>query len=86
MKYEIMACILVNAAFVFGFSNFRHVLPLQANYVKSKIVVHVFFLHNHHLKMNSNNFLVERFFIQMILVLDLLRCFYNEKIDKMDEF
>jgi hypothetical protein len=27
---------LVKAAFVFGFSNMGHVLPLQANYVKFK--------------------------------------------------
>lgn len=40
MKYELMASILVKATFVFGFPNMGHVLPLQANYVKSKIDFH----------------------------------------------
>ena len=86
MKYELMACILVKAAFGFGFPNIRHVLPLQANYVESKIVFHEFFLHRYDFKINPNNFLVGRFLIQIIRVLDLLRCFYNEKSDKMDDF
>ena len=73
MKYELMACILVKAAFGFGFGfpNIRHVLPLQANYVKPKIVFHEFLLHICDLKMKSNNFLVGRFLIQIFLVLDL---------------
>ena len=85
IKYELMACILAKAAFGFGFSNIRHVLPLQANYVKTKILFHEFFLHNHDLKMKFNNFLVGRFFIQILLVLHLQWCFYNEKSEKMDE-
>ena len=71
MKYELMAFILVKATFGFGFSNIRHVLPLQANYVKSKIVFHDFFLHEYDLKENPNNFLVGSFLIQITLVLDL---------------
>ena len=45
MKYMLMASILVEAAFVFGIPNMGQVLPLQANYVESKIVFYDFFLH-----------------------------------------
>jgi hypothetical protein len=38
-----MACILVTAAFGFEISNIGHVLPLQANYEKSKKKFHEFF-------------------------------------------
>jgi hypothetical protein len=65
-----MACILVKAAFSFELSNFEHVLPLQANYVKPKTVFDVFFSHDHDLIMKSNNFLVGIFLIQILLVLD----------------
>ena len=66
-----MAYILVKAALVFGFSNIAHVLPLQANYAKSNLAFHEFLLHYHDLKMNTNNFVVERFLIQILFVLDL---------------
>ena len=66
-----MACILVTAAFGFEISNIEHVLPLQANYEKSKIVFYEFFFHKYILMMDPNKFLVERFFIQIILVLDM---------------
>ena len=49
MNYELMASILVKAAFVFGISNMGHVLPLQANDVKSKIVFHEFVLRKYDL-------------------------------------
>ena len=49
LKYELMACILVNAEFVIGIPSMGHVLSLQANYVKPKIVFHDFFLHNYDL-------------------------------------
>ena len=71
MKYALMACILVTAAFGFEISNIGHVLPLQADYEKSKIVLHEFFLHKYDLKMDTNNFLVGSFLIQISLVLDL---------------
>ena len=66
-----MACILVTAAFGFEISSIGHVLPMQANYEKSKKVFHEFFLHNYDIKMKSNNFVVGRFLIQILLVLDL---------------
>ena len=62
---------LVKTALVFGFPSMGHVLPLQANYVKLKIVFHGFFFHGHDLKVILNNFVVRRFLIQMILLLDL---------------
>ena len=71
IKYEFMTCILVKATFVFGFSNMRHILPLQADYVKTKIIYDEFFLHNHDLKMKSKNFLVKGILIQILLDLDL---------------
>ena len=71
MKYELMACIFVTAAFGFEISNIEHVLPLQADYEKSNIVFHEYFLHKYDLKMVPNNFLVGRFLIQIILVLDM---------------
>ena len=81
-----MACILVKTALVFGFSSMGHVLPLQANYVKSKIVFHDIFLHKCDLWMHPNNFVVGIFLIQITLVLELQWCFYNEKSEKMDNF
>ena len=66
-----MACILVKTALVFGFPSMGHVLPLHANYVKSKIVIHEFFFHAHNLKVIINNFLVGSFLIQTLLLLDL---------------
>ena len=49
MKYEFVASILVKAAFVLGIPNMGHVLPLQANYVKSKVVFHDYFLQKYDL-------------------------------------
>jgi len=43
MNYELMASILIKAAFVFGIPNMGHVLPLQANYVESKKKIYEFF-------------------------------------------
>lgn len=62
-----MAFILEMAAFVYGFSNMGHVLPMQENFVKPKIVSHEFFLHNHNLKMQFNNILVGIFLLQNTL-------------------
>ena len=61
----------MKAALVFGFSNIRHVLALQANYVKSNLVFQDIFLLEYGLKMNTNNFIGGRILIQMVLVLDL---------------
>lgn len=43
-----MACILVKVAVVLGYSNTKHVLPLQVIHVKLRHVSHDFFI-------NSNN-------------------------------
>ena len=71
-EYELMAYILVKATFVFEFSNIGYVLPLQANFVKSKMIfLKKIFIHDQHHNVNSNNFLVGRLSIQILLVLDL---------------
>jgi len=49
IKYELMASILVKAVFGFGNPKMGHVLPMQANYVESKIIFYDFFLHKYDL-------------------------------------
>ena len=80
MKYELMACILVKAALVFGFSNIGHVSSLQANFVQSNFSW--FFLHKHDVMMKSNNFVVGRYLFWIVWVLDLQWYFYLEKTEK----
>lgn len=48
-----------------------HVLSLQANYVKLKIVFHDLLFHGHDLKVIFNNFIVTSLLIIMILLFDL---------------
>lgn len=71
IKYETMACILVKGALVLGFQTLCLFYHCRANFAKLKLVFHELFLYAYDLKMNANNFLVERFIIQILLVLYL---------------
>lgn len=43
MNYDFMSCILVKEAFVFGFPNMGHVLPLHPNLARIGIIFMRFF-------------------------------------------